>query len=245
MNIQKRPSSHCEERRNGARPSIILLHYTETLNMQDAEDYFLGRKPHPDGGRVSVHYMIDRDGTVVQYVDEDKRAWHAGMSHWAGSDDINSHSIGIELVNPGRKYGYIPFTARQMAALVTLCRDIMARHGISPHRVLAHSDVAPSRKSDPGELFDWKMLAKAGAAVWPEPNAEDRRLAEDYVRDDNSLREAFIRAGYDPAATLKDVIIAFQRHFHPEIFKEPEKVGTASRETAARLNWLVRNRLNL
>ncbi len=245
MEIIRRESDHCEDRHNGARPTILIIHYTETKTLEDAEDYFLGRKPHPGGGRVSAHYMIDRDGTVVQYVDEEKRAWHAGVSHWAGVDDINSHSIGIELVNPGRKYGYRPFTAQQMAVLFKLAREIMARHNISPHRVLAHSDIAPGRKADPGELFDWKMMAGAGLAVWPEPSAEDRRIGADYARDQNSLRDAFCKAGYDPKAALEDVIVAFQRHFAPEAFKDRDKVGRMTGAMGARLHWLVRNRPNL
>ncbi|MCB9991923.1 MAG: N-acetylmuramoyl-L-alanine amidase [Rhodospirillales bacterium] len=245
MNIIKRQSDHFEDRANGARPDLLIIHYTETRTLEDAEDYFLGRKPHPGGGRVSTHYMIDRDGTVIQYVDDDKRAWHAGISHWNGMDDINSHAIGIELVNPGRKYGYEPFTAQQMQRLVTLCKDLMARYGISPHGVIGHSDVAPERKSDPGELFDWKMLAGTGCAVWPQPDEQDRRVAQDYVRDESSLREAFTKVGYNPKADLQSVITAFQRHFYPEAFKDPEQVGKINGAAAARLHWLVRNRPHL
>jgi len=245
MNIEQRPSDHWDERKNGAKPSIIIVHYTDTQNLTDAEDYFLGRRAHPGGGRVSTHYMIDEDGSVIQYVDEEKRAWHAGVSHWGGADDINSHSVGIELVNPGRKYGYRAFTAPQMESLMKLCRDIMARHGISPFRVLAHSDVAPTRKQDPGELFDWKAMALAGLAVWPKPEAEDRRVAHDYVQDKNSLREAFLKVGYDPKADLESLIIAFQRHFYPEAFQHPQEPGKPTDDMAARLHWLVRNCPNL
>ena len=247
MNIIRKETDHYEDRRNGARPSFIIIHYTETRTLEDAEDYFLGRTAHPSGGRVSAHYMIDRDGAVIQYVDEDKRAWHAGLAHWRGIEDINSHSIGIELVNPGRKYGYTTFTAAQMASLVRLCRAIMARHSITPHRVLGHSDVAPARKKDPGELFDWEMLAKAGCAVWPKPNEEDHRIGRDYVRDENALREAFTRAGYDPSVSLDSLIVAFQRHFYPEAFESQnrDEIGKITETAAARLHWLVRNRPNL
>lgn len=244
MDIERRETDHFEERLNDARPSFLIIHYTETQNLQDAEDYFVGNKDHPGGGRVSTHYMIDRDGTTVQYVDEDKRAWHAGVSYWGGIEDINSHSIGIELVNPGRKYGYRAFTAQQMDALVQLCKDIISRHTISKFRVLGHSDIAPERKVDPGELFDWKMLADAGIGVWPQPDEEDRRVALDYLRDENSLKEAFIKAGYDPKASLESLITTFQRHFCQEVFadQDKDKVGKMNEAAAARLHWLVRNR---
>lgn len=244
MKIERRDTDHFEDRPDTASPSFLILHYTETQNMQDAEDYFVGNKAHPGGGRVSVHYMIDRDGATVQYVDEDKRAWHAGVSYWNGNDDINSHSIGIELVNPGRKYGYCAFTVQQMDALVALCKDILSRHAISKFRVLGHSDVAPERKEDPGELFDWKMLADAGIGVWPKPEEEDRRVALDYVRDENALKEAFVKAGYDPNASLKSLITAFQRHFYQEAFADQDRsqVGKINETAAARLHWLVRNK---
>lgn len=245
MNIEQRPTDHWDERQNGAKPSYIIIHYTETQSLEEAEDYFLGRRAHPGGGRVSVHYMIDFDGSIVQYVDEEKRAWHAGVSHWGGMDDINAQSIGIELVNPGRRYGYRPFPAQQMEALVRLCRDIMARRGISPFRVLGHSDIAPTRKADPGELFDWQMLARAGVAVWPKVEDEDRRMARDYVRDKEGLREAFLKVGYDPKADLDSLTVAFQRHYCPEAFKAPEQPGKANEAMAAKLHWLVRNRPNL
>lgn len=247
MKIERRPSDHFEERKNGAKPNFLILHYTETPDRHDADGYFTGSKPHPENKRVSAHYMIDGDGTIYQYVDEDKRAWHAGISHWGGIDDINSHSIGIELVNPGRKYGYQPFPVQQMDALVKLCKDIIARHNISPFRVLGHSDVAPGRKVDPGELFDWEMMARAGIGVFPQPEEQDRKAGSDYVRDPQNLKEAFIKAGYDPNAGLTDIIKAFQRHYYREAFKDQDKtlVGRINDPAAARLHWLVRNRPHL
>ncbi len=247
IDIERVASDHWDERRGGARPGFIILHYSDTRDFREAADYFTGVQVHPSGGRVSAHYMIDRDGRVEQYVDEDQRAWHAGRSYWAGTEDLNSHSIGIELFNPGRRFGYQPFPVQQVAVLVDLCREIMARHSISPYRVLGHSDVAPSRKSDPGELFDWKLLARAGCAVWPEPNEEDRRIGSDYVRDQALLREAFIRAGYDPAASLDDLVLAFQRHYQPEIFGDQDKdrIGNINETMTARLHWLVRTRPHL
>ncbi|PJB73506.1 MAG: N-acetylmuramoyl-L-alanine amidase [Alphaproteobacteria bacterium CG_4_9_14_3_um_filter_47_13] len=247
MNILQKPSEHYNDRQNGAKPSYIILHYTETRTLQEAEGYFLGCREHPGGGRVSTHYMIDEDGTIIQYVNERHRAWHAGVSYWAGNDDMNVRAVGIELVNPGRKYGYRAFPARQMEALVRLCKDIMARNGIAASRVLGHSDVAPSRKSDPGELFDWEMMAGAGIGVFPKPEAEDRKVAGDYLRDEQFLKEAFIKIGYDPKAALPELILAFQRHYYREAFGDQDNTlpGRMNEAAAARLHWLVRNRTDL
>ena len=136
-------------------PLMILLHYTGMKTAQEALD----RLCDP-AAEVSAHYTIDEDGTIYHMVDEDKRAWHAGVSEWKGETDINSASIGIELVNPGHEFGYREFPTAQMEALANLCKDIIARQPIET--VLGHSDVAPERKQDPGELFDWKWLAKQG-----------------------------------------------------------------------------------
>ena len=125
--------------------------------------------------QVSAHYLVEEDGTVFSLVPEDRRAWHAGAGYWQGERDINSRSVGVELVNPGHEWGYRPFPDAQMAAFAALARGIMDRHGILPHRVLAHSDVAPSRKEDPGELFDWRGLAARGIGFWPTPCAAGRR----------------------------------------------------------------------
>lgn len=240
--ITDKPTDHCEPRREGAVPSILLLHYTETIGAQKAEDYFLGRIAHPSGGRVSVHYMIDEDGTITRYVPEEKRAWHAGRSWWDGVEDINSHSIGIELVNPGRKYGYRAFRPAQMTALLWLAGDICKRHNISPYLVLGHSDVAPVRKTDPGELFDWQLLATQGIGIWPQPETQDFEKGRVYLQDTKALKSAFIQAGYDPKADMDHLIMAFQRHYHPEAFHYSNVEGEMDLEGAARLHWLVRNR---
>jgi N-acetylmuramoyl-L-alanine amidase len=241
--IIQRPTAHFDDRPSGAKPSFLVIHYTETKNLKDAEDYFLGRTAHPTGGRVSVHYMIDEDGTIVQYVDESKRAWHAGKSYWDGVSDLNGHSIGIELVNPGHKYGYRAFPLRQMDALRRLSKEIIARNDIPAHNVVAHSDIAPERKIDPGELFDWPLMAKHGIGVWPAaPSAEDLKKGDEYATDRTSLREAFTKVGYNPQADLDAVIRAFQRRFYPEAFRTPQSVGVPTREMGARLNWLVRNK---
>jgi N-acetylmuramoyl-L-alanine amidase len=233
------PSGHFGDRKGGGKPDFLILHYTDTQDMAEAEDFFLARRPHPEGANVSAHYLIDEDGTIYQYVDESKRAHHAGVSYWNGITDMNSYSIGIELVNPGHKYGYRAFPAAQMAAAAELCRDIMARNSIPPQRVLGHSDVAIGRRIDPGELFDWKGLADQGIGVWPVPLKEDFEKAATM-----DVRAALTAIGYDPDKDLVAVLGAFQRHFHPEIFAAPDKVGTPDPETLARLYHLKNLKLS-
>jgi N-acetylmuramoyl-L-alanine amidase len=184
--------------RDGAAIDMLLLHYTGMASGQAALD----RLCDP-AAKVSAHYTIAEDGTVYAMVPEDRRAWHAGVAHWAGASDINGRSIGIELINPGHDFGYRAFAEAQIAALIPLCHSILVRHPIPSARVLGHSDVAPARKQDPGELFPWARLAKAGIGLWPQSGQ-------------NPLGpEALVRFGYDPAAPQDKVIAAFQRHFRP------------------------------
>jgi N-acetylmuramoyl-L-alanine amidase len=154
--------------------------------------------------KVSAHYTIDREGRINAHVPEERRAWHAGVSYWAGETNINARSIGIELVNPGHEFGYIPFADVQIDALIALAKGIVARHGIPAAHVLAHSDVAPARKDDPGEFFPWKKLAENGVGLWPKPGT------------DEADAHALILFGYDPDAPREKVIAAFQRRFRPE-----------------------------
>ena len=155
MSLIACPSPNYGARPPGAQPCMIVIHYTGMKTMEAARE----RLCDP-AASVSAHYMIDEDGTIYQLVDENKRAWHAGLSAWEDITDVNSHSIGIELVNPGHEWGYRPFPEEQIAALAALCRGITERHTI--RWVLGHSDVAPDRKRDPGDLFDWDWLARAG-----------------------------------------------------------------------------------
>ena len=157
------PSPNFDERQGGD-PDMILLHYT---GMQTADEA-LERLRDPVA-RVSSHYFVHENGNIVQMVPEAKRAWHAGVSSWGGETDINSRSIGIEIVNPGHDFGYPDFPIRQIAAVIALCRGIIARRAITRDRVLAHSDVAPARKQDPGEKFPWRLLAESGVGLWVEP----------------------------------------------------------------------------
>ena len=158
--------------RRRASPSILLLHYTGVETAAKAIDWLTRAE-----SKVSCHYAIDEAGCITQMVAEDMRAWHAGEAVWAGESDINSASIGIEIHNPGHEMGYPDFPEAQLAAVEALCRDIIARHGIRPERVLAHSDVAPTRKKDPGEKFPWARLARAGIGHWVEPAAGHRGRA--------------------------------------------------------------------
>jgi N-acetylmuramoyl-L-alanine amidase len=193
-----RPSPNHDDR-DGAAIDTLVLHYTGMPSGAAAID----RLCDP-AAKVSAHYTVDEDGTVYAHVPEARRAWHAGVSHWAGAANINSRSIGIELVNPGHEFGYRPFSEAQVAALTTLCHSVLLRHPIPSWRVLGHSDVAPARKDDPGELFAWKRLADAGIGLWPAPG------------DSNLGAQSLARYGYDADAPLDKVITAFQRHFRPQ-----------------------------
>ena len=224
MRIIERPSPNHDERPAAQSPDILVLHYTDMRNAEAALERLTDA-----AARVSAHYCIDEDGTVYRLVPEERRAWHAGASSWAGARDINGRSIGIELVNPGHSCGYRPFPEAQMQALEELGREILARHPIPAHRVVGHSDVAPARKIDPGELFDWSRLARAGLGVWPHaegfPDPGPARSAADIA----DLQSKLGRFGYGVAVTgildptTRQVLSAFQRHFRPARFDgEPD-----------------------
>jgi N-acetylmuramoyl-L-alanine amidase len=216
-----RPSPNHNER---ALPvSILVLHYTGMPRAGEAIDWLC----NPASG-VSAHWFVDEDGTVTQLVAEARRAWHAGRSFWRGITDVNSASVGIEIQNPGHEWGYRRFPRRQMAALLPLVTDIVRRHGIEPANVVGHSDIAPTRKEDPGELFDWGLLARHGLAL-----ARPEALLPDPGWDAQGLADAFSRLGYD-AADLGATIRAFQRRFRQERVD-----GVADAETKAILATLL------
>jgi N-acetylmuramoyl-L-alanine amidase len=208
-------------RRNGERPSILLLHYTGVATMAKAVDWLTRA-----GSGVSCHYGIDEVGRIVQMVPEALRAWHAGEALWAGESDINSASIGIEIHNPGHDWGYADFPEAQLVAVEALCLDIVARHGIRPERVLAHSDVAPTRKKDPGEKFPWVRLARAGVGHWVAPVpviAAEPGLGVGVAGPLVAEVQLMLRRygyGIEPTgvvdARTELVVTAFQRHFRPE-----------------------------
>lgn len=186
--------------------TMIVLHYT---GMESAEAA-IARLRDPDA-KVSAHYVVDEDGRILRLVDENKRAWHAGRSHWRGITDVNSASIGIEIVNPGHEFGYRPFPDAQMGSLIPLVADIKERHGITRGNVVGHSDVAPARKQDPGELFNWHALARLRLAL-PRPT----RNLVDPGWPDAGFMLALERFGYD-VEDRQAAVIAFQRRFRPEL----------------------------
>jgi N-acetylmuramoyl-L-alanine amidase len=229
MEILQRPSPNHDARPRGTSVDILLLHYT---GMESAEAA-LARLCDPTA-KVSAHYCIEEGGRVSRLVPEDRRAWHAGASRWAGAEDINARSIGIELVNPGHEFGYRAFPEAQMTALIALARDILTRHPIPPRRVLGHSDVAPLRKEDPGELFDWARLAKAGVGLWPQDLASPAGQVVSPAAE-AEVRAGLARFGY---GYLEDdfaaVVTAFPRHLRPRAV-----TGEADGETGAVLRALL------
>ncbi len=205
LNVIKRPSPNHDARPPGQVVDVLVMHYT---GMRTAEAA-LARLCDP-ASKVSSHYTVDEDGTIYAHVPENARAWHAGTSWWAGARDVNARSIGIEIVNPGHEFGYRPFPREQIDAVIALAKDIRSRHSIPARRVLAHSDVAPDRKQDPGELFPWHQFAAAGIGLWP----HERKAVLPI-----SFEKALRRYGYgirpDTEVSLEQAIIAFQRHFRP------------------------------
>jgi N-acetylmuramoyl-L-alanine amidase len=237
-----RASPNHGERRLGAKPDMIVLHYT---GMADTEAALA--KLCAAGSEVSTHYVVMEDGYIVQCVPEARRAWHAGAAAWQGEADINSCSIGIEIANPGHSYGYPDFPKRQIAAVTTLCRSIFTRHRIPAWRVLGHSDVAPARKQDPGEKFPWRVLHDAGVGLWVKP-APITPAGTIFTLGQNDAAIAEIQArlgeyGYDVAASgnfdsaTRDVVMAFQRHFRParvDGAADPSTIVTLKALVAAR-----------
>jgi N-acetylmuramoyl-L-alanine amidase len=221
LRIVQRPSPNFNERVGVDGPDILLMHYT---GMQSCEAA-VQRLTDP-AARVSSHYTIDEDGTVYVHVDESLRAWHAGVSHWRGETDINSRSIGIEIVNPGHEFGYRAFPDVQIDAVIELSKGILSRHRIPTRNVIAHSDIAPGRKEDPGELFPWSRLAGEGIGLWVEAQAvSGESLSHGDLGDAVRALQADLAAfgyGIDPTgdyeARTRDVVIAFQRHFRPTKF---------------------------
>lgn len=230
MHIIARPSPNFNDRKSDA-VDMLVLHYT---GMQSC-DAALARLCDGEA-KVSAHYLIGEGGQVYRLVAEEHRAWHAGVSCWAGERDVNSRSIGIELVNPGHEFGYRKFPQPQMQALVELSREILSRHPIPPQRILGHSDIAPGRKSDPGELFDWAWLAGQGIGVWASKSTSGAMAPVDNL----DLQKDLARFGYEVPQTgilgtqTRAVITAFQRHF-----RQAKVDGVADAETGAILKSLL------
>jgi N-acetylmuramoyl-L-alanine amidase len=230
-----KPSPNQDERLLAA--DILLLHYTGMASTSAAME----RLCDP-AAKVSSHYVVEEGGNIIQLVPEARRAWHAGLSSWEGVTDINSRSVGIEIANPGHSFGYPDFPEAQIAAVIALCRDIVARRGIRADRVLAHSDVAPQRKLDPGEKFPWMRLHRAGVGAWVTPPlpcgavlAPGNRGLEVF-----KLQSALRDYGYGIEATgvydelTEAVVAAFQRHFRPDCID-----GRADASTSETLRALL------
>ena len=210
---------------------MLVVHYTG----MESCDAALARLCAA-AAQVSAHYVIDEDGTVYALVDEARRAWHAGEATWRGVRDVNGHSIGIELVNPGHEFGYRAFPEAQMATLVELARDIVARHAIPAVGVVGHSDVAPARRKDPGERFDWRRLNTAGIGLWPRELGDASKAGVEI----SVVQEKLQRLGYGlEVSGIYDtatgtVVTAFRRHF-----QQDRVDGVADEETLALLDDLL------
>lgn len=235
LSFIERPTPNVDARRGP--PDLILLHYT---GMQTGEAA-IARLCDPEA-KVSAHYVVEEDGRIFRLAPEERRCWHAGQSWWKGETDINAASIGVEIVNPGHEFGYRAFPDAQIASVIALLDDIRARWSVPDARILGHSDVAPSRKTDPGELFPWKRLAEAGHGLWFEPATERiAALGPDLGPGDEGLgvhvlQAGLHRLGYEPAPSgvydesTRITVEAFQRHWRPERVD-----GIADGDTRARL----------
>ena len=204
-------------------PNILVIHYTGMQSLDQALQRLMS-----SNSQVSAHYLISRKGEIFKLVSEEKRAWHAGVSYWRGETDINSYSIGIELENPGHEFGYSKFPKSQMSVLTELCVELINKYSISPENIVGHSDIAPRRKKDPGELFDWKSLAKKGVGLWPEPIL-NKISVESFEKSLNDF-------GYE-VVDLRSTITAFQRHYLPDTVSGISDVTT--KKTLATLMSLV------
>ena len=237
------PSPNFDERKDGRPPDMIVLHYTGMQNGEAA----LSRLCAGDS-KVSSHYVVFEDGRIVQCVPEAYRAWHAGVSFWAGDTDINSRSIGIEIVNPGHEFGYPPFPLRQVAAVISLCRSILTRRReIAGDLVLAHSDIAPARKQDPGEKFPWELLSESNVGHWVRPaplTLEGPGLMPgDWSDSVTRLQRTLASYGYGIEDSgrydeqTREVVTAFQRHF-----RQARVDGMADASTLLTLRALMETR---
>ena len=214
------PAVNVEPRRGQAEPRLLVQHYTGMGSAERAVQWLACAE-----SRVSCHYVIDMAGSITQLVPEALRAWHAGQSSWGGDNDVNSASIGIEIHNPGHEHGYPEFPEDQMASVAALSRDIIARNGLRQRDILAHSDVAPARKSDPGEKFDWRWLHGQGVGHWVEPVAadpDDLGFERGYMGPSVAGVQAGLKRygyGVDVTGTIDGptayALRAFQMHFRP------------------------------
>jgi N-acetylmuramoyl-L-alanine amidase len=219
----ERISPNHAARPDPARIDMLVLHYTGMRTAAQAVE----RLCDPDA-RVSAHYVIEENGVIWRLVPENRRAFHAGVSCWEGESDLNAVSLGIEIVNPGHEWGYRPYPEAQMAAVEALCADLISRHAIPAHRVVGHSDIAPDRKADPGELFDWPRLARAGIGIWPGAKSSDPAREIDPAQ---ALADLAAIGYCATERSLRPAVTAFQRRF-----RQSRCDGRLDPETAARLS---------
>jgi N-acetylmuramoyl-L-alanine amidase len=227
LEVRDRASPNQGKRGTPPRIDMLVLHYTGMASSVAALD----RLCDP-AAQVSAHYVVEENGIIWRLVPEMRRAFHAGRSWWEQEGDLNAVSVGIEIVNPGHEWGYRPFPSDQMSALEQLCGDLLARYAIPPHRIVGHSDIAPDRKSDPGELFDWPRLARAGIGIWPKPAsglAHGRGRGIGVVQRIAALADLAAIGYYIDNANEAAVVTAFQRRFRPERWD-----GRLDAETALR-----------
>ena len=229
--VRELPSPNQDDRPDICPVDMVILHYTGMSTAAEA----VARLRDP-AAKVSSHYVVDEDGAVLRLVAETRRAWHAGVSYWRGHRNLNDRSIGIEIVNPGHQLGYRDFPVLQLVSVCDLCLEILSRHEVPARNVVGHSDVAPDRKEDPGEKFDWEQLALNGVGLWPE-GAPDLGTGG-AVRDAAALRDvraALTHIGYEVAPegpldpALAAVLRAFQRHWRPEAVTGQADAGTLAR----------------
>lgn len=233
------PSPNFNDRPGGV--DSLVLHYTNMVDGPSA----LSRLVDVEAG-VSAHYLVEEDGRVFALVPEEKRAWHTGRSIWRGASDLNSRSIGVEIVNGGHAYGLPPYPDVQISAVIALARDVLSRWRIPPTGVLGHSDIAPDRKEDPGEHFPWRRLAEAGVGLWPEDDPIIAGDPEDVARDLAEIGYGMPEFADDPAGAqaLASVLRAFQRRWRPELVSG-EADGQTRRRVAAVADLYRRHRAAL
>jgi N-acetylmuramoyl-L-alanine amidase len=224
-------SPNQDDRPEGVPIDMLILHYTGMRSAREAVERL--RDP---AAKVSSHYVVDEDGFVLRLVAEERRAFHAGVSYWRGHSELNGRSVGVEIVNPGHEFGYRDFPVLQLAAVCDLCLSILSRHMIPARNIVAHSDVAPDRKEDPGEKFDWEGLAQNGVGIWPAgvPDLGTTGVVRD-AAGLRGVRAALADIGYRVAAegaldpALSSVLRAFQRHWRPEAVTGQADSGTLAR----------------
>jgi N-acetylmuramoyl-L-alanine amidase len=232
-----RDAANSDARAKGARIELLVLHYTGMQSEDGALDWLCRAE-----SRVSCHYFVFTDGRIVQSVPEARRAWHSGVSTWRGLTDLNSRSVGIEIANPGHEFGYVAFPRRQVDAVIALSRDIVARNRINARDVVAHSDIAPSRKQDPGEKFPWRRLAENGIGRFVRPSRATRGITLQPGDRGDAVRAlqrdlAAIGFGIDETgeydALTSAVVTAFQRHWRQS--NVDGSADPSTRKTIARL----------